>query len=452
MDFDFISDVWRIQPRNNSLHYYHTFDFTHIKSEGLKEQIKGFFRQQLLLGSRAISTLYIYCYSLKHFTIFLEEYKFNLNSFDELTYQIVIQFAFYIKNTVKSSGRRVTIYAALKTLVLQGQLLNLKGYPETDIFPEASSRIFGHADTLKSQEISQEVLVQIDEALKIEDDIYVKTLIVIAKNTGLRVSEILTLKERSVLPDFLGSPLLNTYSIKNDKERIIPITKGVADAINELEIFTASLRDDENKWLFMYRYQSGKIGLLHQKQARILIADFIKKHQIKGMDNNLTKFTPHSFRHTIGTEMLNNGASAQVVKELLGHESMHSTSLYAQIRDNTLDAEYRKIGFVGVTAPVLSEETLEVPISPKTIAMGALPDGICKRAFEGERSCKSFNKCLLCVKFITTPEYLNIHREHLARIREDRKIYMEEMYICNHEKVDRIEAALIEIIRQLEEM
>jgi hypothetical protein len=133
------------------------------------------------------------------------------------------------------------------------------------------------------------------------------------------------------------------------------------------------------------------------------------------------------------------------------YESLHSTSLYAKVRDEALDRDYRKIGFVGITAKTIIDGVGAAFTPPKAIT-GALPDGVCSKAFEGESACGKFNKCLLCPKFITTPEYLEIHKDHLRRLQQDKAQYMMDSYICNIEKVERIEAALRTIIRQLEEL
>jgi len=82
----------------------------------------------------------------------------------------------------------------------------------------------------------------------------------------------------------------------------------------------------------------------------------------------------------------------------------------------------------------------------------SLPDGFCGKALDGTDFCNNFNKCLLCPKFITTLEYLDIHKKHLKRIQVDKVQYMHDTFICNLQKVEKIEAALISIIEQLEAM
>ncbi|MDA6341744.1 tyrosine-type recombinase/integrase, partial [Escherichia coli] len=73
---------------------------------------------------------------------------------------------------------------------------------------------------------------------------------------------------------------------------------------------------------------------------------FIERFEIRDSNGELAVFTYHNFRHQIGTDLLNNGMSAFEVMQYLGHESMHSTRLYAKVRKDRLTKEYKKLGFI----------------------------------------------------------------------------------------------------------
>lgn len=182
-----------------------------------------------------------------------------------------------------------------------------------------------------------------------------------------------------------------------------------------------------------------------------MLEAFALRHHICNEKEHLVSFTFHQFRHTLGMHSMNSGMNPKEIMTMLGHESVHSTSLYAKVRNETLDRDYRKIGFIGIATSNMSEQVGEVYTLERALA-GALPDGTCLKAFEGDSSCGKLNKCLLCAKFITTPEYLTIHKEHLRRLQQDKAQYMKDSYICNIEKVERLEAALRTIICQLEEL
>ncbi|MDT3699853.1 MAG: tyrosine-type recombinase/integrase [Thermincola sp.] len=465
MSLNFEEDIWLLPSGNKSLAHNLSFNFTHIKSNTLKAQIKEYFRRNLNTDSLSIDTLNRYCYGLRHFSNFMREHGIVLESFRHLTFDICIKYAFYLKNTVKTStGKKLTgrtantSYAGLKSIVLQGQVFQPEDYPQSDVFPEKNSRMFGVDDAFETEEIPEFVIKQIEEALKNESDVVTKTFLMIAKDTGLRISEILFTEEECLEQDFIGDPLMWTYSSKNCKGRLIPIRKSLEKQIRKLLEWSAQYRDSDERRIFWYEAckksgPKGEVKVLSQDKVRKgLIPNFVKRHRITDEIGNLYFFHPHQFRHTAARDILDEGGSILDVQEFLGQDSPHSASIYGKMRANSVIEDYRKIGFIGDVAQCLSEKSLGLPVTDETVAEGALPDGHCRKAFEGEKSCKNFNKCLLCAKFITTLDYLNVHKQHLARLQENKTAYMAETCICNLEKVERIEGALIDIIQRLEGM
>src|SRR5690606_14019005 len=143
--------------------------------------------------------------------------------------------------------------------------------------------------------------------------------------------------------------LLEVVSQKNETERFIPVNKNVAKAIGILCEVTQELRDEfgTDKLFFQYQPIKREYKFLDQVEARNwLKRKFLKKFDIRDSNGDLAVLTYHNFRHQIGTDLLNNGMSPFEVKEYLGHESMHSTRLYAKIRDDRLTKEYKKLGFI----------------------------------------------------------------------------------------------------------
>lgn len=445
MKINFDDDYWMIKPNNITLEEFHKFDFTCFKSNSLKNQVKTFFMTQLYMNSLGRTTLARYCYGWEVFNQFLVESRLSINYLDELTLRIIEGFAEYLTQRFKSSGSRVYIYAGVKSVVVYGQILELERYPQNPIFPGNESRLFHHDDELKSKDIDRFVLLEIDKAIINETNLYTKTMIAIARQTGMRLSEILSLQEGCIIKDFLDMPLLCGFSYKNDEERIIPISLELALIIYQLEKQTEKIRKIYNT---SYIFSNGFGKLINQSKAKALLAQFISGHNIVDQEGERVKINFHQFRHTLGTQALNLGISPLDIKAMLGHKSVHSTNLYAKLWSRTLASDYKKVGFIGLTTKSLGEFSNKTSFGNNMF--GSLPDGYCKNIFDGKDTCQSFNRCLLCAKFITTPEFLEVHMKHLQRIQKDKMRYMHEEYICNLQKVERIESALSEIIKRLE--
>ncbi len=141
-----------------------------------------------------------------------------------------------------------------------------------------------------------------------------KMLISIFYSTGMRLSELINLKEKQI--DFSRSQI--KVLGKGNKERIIPVSKDVIRIIVDYQqLKKKNFEKTENTLLVT---EKGK--KLYPKYAYLLV------NQVLGAASTLDKKSPHVLRHTFATHLMNNGADLNAVKELLGHSSLASTQVY----------------------------------------------------------------------------------------------------------------------------
>ena len=145
--------------------------------------------------------------------------------------------------------------------------------------------------------------------------------------TGCRVSELVNIK--------LNDIDLNNQEIKvlgkGKKMRIVYLGSYAIDSINEyLNIRGELLGNKNNDYLFLNH--------LGNKITTRGVRDIIDKILLKSSSN--LKITPHTFRHSFATMLLNEGCDLKSVQELLGHISLSTTSIYTHVSNEELKRVY----------------------------------------------------------------------------------------------------------------
>jgi site-specific recombinase XerD len=144
---------------------------------------------------------------------------------------------------------------------------------------------------------------------------------------GLRVGEV------SSLPWAAIDCTQGTLRIDNSKghvDRVVYLSPDVAKALRQWQ----RLQTAAAPYVFPSR-MTRKGGLpLSARQIRNCMTRYLK---LAGISK---AYSPHSLRHTFATQLLNAGASLEVVKELMGHRSLDVTLRYTQLYDRTKRAQY----------------------------------------------------------------------------------------------------------------
>lgn len=431
-------------------------DFTYLPNNWFKQTQKEIFIECLTIGQIEFTTIYTYHNKLKRFFEFIHEYGINLNTFADFTYQHAQMYIGYLKQQGLSNSTMGGDISALKWIVLHGQNFEYDGFPLDQVFDGDEYRAVRVEDALKTKYIPDEVMEQIKRALRNEKNLMLKSIIEIGIDTGLRLGEVLDLKVGCLTEDFLGKPVLHVVSKKNNTERYIPVTRRVKKAISTLEKISEEARNAlDTKYLTVYWMKRGRpkrYDRLTQPNFRSQLRYFVKRHKILDTNKNQYQLKFHGFRHTLGTEMINKGMGLTEIANYLGHESLHSTSDYAKVKNPIIQKEYKKLGFVGRIVKDISEKSLNYNIDEKNLKVAALPDGACSQPINNKGNiCANYNMCIICPKFITTPDHLSVHKNHLNRLQADKELYMKYEYIGTFEHLNTIESTLKEIIQRLEE-
>lgn len=177
-------------------------------------------------------------------------------------------------------------------------------------------------DTLTFEEIEQ-IIAQIDMS-KIEG-VRNKAMLETLYSCGLRVSEIISLRRSHLYLDIGFVRVIG----KGDKERLIPIgtdaVKHIQIYLNEIRIHLTEKKGHEDI-LFLNR----RGAALSRVMVFYIIKDLAMKADIR------KNISPHTFRHSFATHLVEGGADLRAVQEMLGHESITTTEIYTHLDRNFL--------------------------------------------------------------------------------------------------------------------
>ncbi len=145
--------------------------------------------------------------------------------------------------------------------------------------------------------------------------------------TGIRVSELVNIKIKDINREDKSIKVLG----KGDKERIVLYNNHTEKALDTyLNDGYHSFNKQNNGYLILNK--NG--GKLSERYVRVIINNLVRK---AGLD---IKISPHTIRHTFATDMLEEGADLMTVKELLGHESLNTTSIYTHVTNEQIKKTY----------------------------------------------------------------------------------------------------------------
>jgi integrase/recombinase XerD len=175
-------------------------------------------------------------------------------------------------------------------------------------------------DVLSVEEV-EAVMEAIDTSthLGLRDRAIIETLY----GCGLRVSEAVGLHISNL---YLDEGFIKVQG-KGSKERLVPIGDMAADAIMAyLEVrenFPYDRNNDDVLFLNRYGKSLSRVSMFKTVKTAVLLAGIRKE------------VSPHTFRHSFATHLVENGADLRVVQEMLGHESITTTEIYTHIESAT---------------------------------------------------------------------------------------------------------------------
>jgi integrase/recombinase XerD len=276
---------------------------------------KGFKAYLQLEKSLSDNSVEAYLRDIEKLTEYFQQSK-NLKTPSEVQLKDLEKFLKWIVELGLNATSQARIISGIRAFYKYCALENISTKDPTYLL-EAPKLKRTLPDILSFDEI-ENVLSQID--LSKPEGGRNKAIVETMYSCGLRVSEIVNLKISNL---HLEVGFIRVIG-KGDKERLVPVGKSAVKFINiyknKIRVHTAAKPGNEDI-LFL----NNRGGKLSRVMIFLIIKDLVKKAGIK------KNISPHTFRHSFATHLIEGGADLRAVQEMLGHESITTTEIYTHL-------------------------------------------------------------------------------------------------------------------------
>ena len=253
------------------------------------------------------NTLLAYINDLSQFIQFITT-EYQITELSEINHSIIRSWIVSLmeqKVTARSVNRKITTLKTFYKFLLRQQKVTSNPMLKV-LSPKVSKRLPVFVEKEKMDALLDNTIV--DDTFEGKRN---KLIIELFYATGIRLSELINLKQTDV--DMYASQL--KVLGKRNKERIIPFSDALKHEIaNYIE--AKPILDTE----YFFINKNGK--KLYEKLVYRIVNSNL------ALVTTANKKSPHVLRHTFATQMLNNGADLNAVKELLGHANLSATQVY----------------------------------------------------------------------------------------------------------------------------
>lgn len=290
---------------------------------------------------------------------------------------------------------------------------------------------------------------------------YNRRAYLVLRHTGMRTRSLVNLPF-DCLRVVDGAAYLRFFNTKRrggSTEHTIPISPELADVVGEQQRWVRALWPAENPTLLFPARNANPTGDRPANTNSIgnVLTKWVRACGIETGDGEDLHFWPHRLRHTLGTQMINDGVPQRAVQDYYGHASPEMTAHYAKLLDRTLcreiDAFRERVNRRGERIEVIPAGIAANAVLLKeriARAKQTLPNGYCGIPIQSK--CPHPNACLSCDAFLTDETFRPVLVEHRSRAQQ----HADGAAAAGHDRVVEINladvAALDAILTGLDEL
>jgi integrase len=417
-DLEYVRDIWRMH--NLGFDGRQTLRFDRIPQPWLKELAKRWTRWRIGTGlcldasRRAVL-------AVERFAQFLASPTVNLVRLGDLDRRVLEQYLADLHADLARSQAQSSHIGLLNSFFTA-----IRQHHWDDTLP--ATAMFFAEDQPKHTErppraLTEHVMAQVEHPSNLDrwDTPAYRLITLILIHCGLRISDALGLEYDCITIDADQAPYLRYVNHKMKREALVPIDEDLHRFISEQQQRVLHQCPANPPWLFPRPTKNidGRAPT-GPTTYRLALYRWLQRCDIQDEHGRAVHITPHQWRHTLGTRMINRDVPQEVVRRILDHDSPQMTGHYARLHDTTVRQHWEQARKVNITGDTVTLDP-DGPLAEAAWAkqrLGrvtqALPNGYC--GLPVQKTCPHANACLTCPMFITTPEFLPQHRDHRQQI------------------------------------
>jgi len=290
---------------------------------------------------------------------------------------------------------------------------------------------------------------------------YNRRAYLVLRHTGMRTSSLVHLPY-DCLRVVDGAAYLTFFNTKRrggTSEHTIPISTELADVVGQQQRWVRALWAAQQPTFLFPARSANPTGARPANTNSIgnSLGKWVRACGLEAGDGQDLHFWPHRLRHTLGTQMINDGVPQRAVQDYYGHASPEMTAHYAKLLDQTLRRE------IDAFRERVNRRGKRIEVIPAGIAANAvllkeriarakqtLPNGYCGIPIQS--TCPHPNACLSCDAFLTDETFRPVLVEHRTRAQE----HADSAAAVGHDRIVEINladvAALDAVLTGLDEL
>ncbi len=442
----FERDIWNINEihlsgeRINRADTISDFEFFTIDNPYNKSLLKMYLKAQLSLTGNAYATIRNEYGILADFIRFLGDTDIGTHTREDIS-----AYCKYLdRKVLTNNGYNAAVFTILKFfryLCKQEKLLSEFLISEADLKKTGTY-------AFKFTAPDDYVIGQIFDNLPKAEEIF-QVMYMIQVWSGIRVSELCSLPFNCIRKDTDGCKLF-IYSTKMQDNDFVIIPLALYKRIKKYQ--KSVLKDNPDAdYLFYYGKRKDSNNPISRITYTKHMQNYIAEWGIKNPDGTEHVYQSHAYRHKKGRDMVEAGIPLYMISQCLNHKSMNMTLVYAEARTEFRRKEFQKYICASKDVDPLKTNNAAITVEwlRNNIDNQALANGLC--CLPCQVKCPHTDSCIHCNNFVTTIDYLDVHKQQLELLERNLELYKANGYASNIATTKKDIEKLKDIIHRLED-